>query len=117
MKHIIILFHLLVSPLILSSQVSIRSYINPDTLSTDLFSINHEKGKVLIPIHPGDFTIHSYSLLEMLEDELKMLEQSLREAIPGIKVDPFQGDYFKALGQISTAPEKDVVFLKTVFMS
>lgn len=69
MKHIIILFHFLISPLILSSQVSIRSYINPDTLSTDLFSINHEKGKVLIPIHPGDFTIHSYNLLEMLEDE------------------------------------------------
>lgn len=67
MKAIILFVSLL--HLSLQAQVSFRAYINPDTLITDLYAVEHKKGKVLIPMHPGSYEISATNILEMLENE------------------------------------------------
>lgn len=54
-----------------------------------------------------DFT---YTPVDISGNVLQILEDNLKNAIPGIKVESYQGEYFQALDQISTAKEKDVVF-------
>ena len=57
--------------------------------------------------HEVEFT---YSPVDISGNVLEILETNLVREIPGIKVEPFQGDYFDALGEISARNEKDVVF-------
>ncbi|MEP1034744.1 L-histidine N(alpha)-methyltransferase [Ekhidna sp.] len=54
-----------------------------------------------------DFT---YTPVDISGNVLEILETNLKAEMPDLKMESFQGDYFDALAQISTNPEKDVVF-------
>lgn len=54
-----------------------------------------------------DFT---YTPVDISGNVLEILEKSLLSEIPNLKLDAYQGDYFEALTEISTRPEKDIVF-------
>lgn len=54
-----------------------------------------------------DFT---YTPVDISGNVLEILESNLKNEMPDLKMESFQGDYFDALAEISTNPEKDVVF-------
>lgn len=54
-----------------------------------------------------DFT---YTPVDISGNVLEILEQNLRVEIPNLKLETYQGDYFDALNEISSQPEKDIVF-------
>jgi len=54
-----------------------------------------------------DFT---YSPVDISDNVLDILEQNMLDEIPDLHFEPFHGDYFDALGEVASRPEKDVVF-------
>ena len=54
-----------------------------------------------------DFT---YTPVDISGNVLKILEESLKDELPDLKIEPYEGDYFEALLEVSERPEKDVVF-------
>jgi L-histidine Nalpha-methyltransferase len=54
-----------------------------------------------------DFT---YTPVDISGNVLEILESNLKKEMPNLKMESFQGDYFDALAEISTNPERDVVF-------
>lgn len=54
-----------------------------------------------------DFT---YSPVDISKNVLDILEASMLNELPSLKIEPYHGDYFHALEDMSTKPEKDVVF-------
>ena len=68
------------------------------------------KTKVLLSyfIEQGvDFT---YTPVDISGNVLEILEENLKQDIPELKIESFEGDYFDALAEISERPEKDIVF-------
>ncbi|WP_424963241.1 L-histidine N(alpha)-methyltransferase [Ekhidna sp.] len=68
------------------------------------------KTKVLLKhfIDAGvDFT---YTPVDISGNVLEILEGNLKAEIPGLKIEPYEGDYFDALAEIAESPEKDIVF-------
>lgn len=57
--------------------------------------------------HGVDFT---YTPVDISGNVLEILEKNLKEEIPGLNIEAFEGDYFDALEAISASPEKDIVF-------
>ncbi len=55
----------------------------------------------------ADFT---YTPVDISGNVLEILENNLKEEIPGLRIEPYEGDYFDALGEISDSPERDIVF-------
>ncbi len=55
----------------------------------------------------ADFT---YTPVDISENALKILEQNLHVSLSNLKIESYQGDYFDALAEISSGPERDVVF-------
>ncbi len=54
-----------------------------------------------------DFT---YTPVDISGNVLEILERSLFEELPELNIESYQGDYFDALSEISSRPEKDIVF-------
>ena len=52
----------------------------------------------------------TYTPVDISGNVLKILEESLKGELPELKIEPYQGDYFDALAEISESPEKDIVF-------
>ncbi|MCP4457741.1 MAG: L-histidine N(alpha)-methyltransferase [Cytophagales bacterium] len=55
----------------------------------------------------ADFT---YTPVDISGNVLAILEKSLKEELPNLNIEAYEGDYFDALAEISESPEKDVVF-------
>ena len=68
------------------------------------------KTKILLKYFQDSGVDFTYSPVDISSNVLEILEANLVNEIPGLKVEPFQGDYFDALSDISTREEKDVVF-------
>ncbi|MEQ8627924.1 L-histidine N(alpha)-methyltransferase [Ekhidna sp.] len=54
-----------------------------------------------------DFT---YTPVDISGNVLEILKSNLKAEIPGLKIEPYEGDYFDALAEIAESPEKDIVF-------
>ncbi|WP_420316591.1 L-histidine N(alpha)-methyltransferase [Ekhidna sp.] len=54
-----------------------------------------------------DFT---YTPVDISGNVLEILEGNLKDEIPGLKIESYEGDYFDALAEIAESPEKDIVF-------
>jgi len=52
----------------------------------------------------------TYTPVDISGNVLAILEKSLKEDLPDLNIETYQGDYFDALSEISESPEKDVVF-------
>jgi len=68
------------------------------------------KTKVLLKYFQERGVDFTYTPVDISGNVLEILESNLVKEIPGLKVEPYQGDYFDALGEISSRKEKDIVF-------
>lgn len=68
------------------------------------------KTKVLLKHFQDNGVNFTYSPVDISGNVLEILETNLVEDIPGLKFEPYQGDYFDALSDISERSEKDVLF-------
>ena len=68
------------------------------------------KTKILLKYFLDQNVDFTYTPVDISGNVLEILEESLRAELPGLKIEPYEGDYFEALAEISERPEKDVVF-------
>lgn len=68
------------------------------------------KTKVLLKYFIENGIDFTYSPVDISGNVLEILEKNLRNEIPHLKIEVYQGDYFHALEDISASPEKDIVF-------
>lgn len=68
------------------------------------------KTKILLKHFLSQGVDFTYTPVDISGNVLEILEENLKGEMPDLKMESFQGDYFDALAEISTSPEKDVVF-------
>ncbi len=68
------------------------------------------KTKVLLKHFLDQGVDFTYTPVDISGNVLEILESDMRSEMPDLKIETYQGDYFDALAEISTNPEKDVVF-------
>ena len=68
------------------------------------------KTKVLLKHFINNGADFTYTPVDISGNVLEILEENLKQEIEGLKIEPYRGDYFDALSDISESPEKDVVF-------
>ena len=68
------------------------------------------KTKVLLKFFQDNHVPFTYTPVDISGNVLEILKTDLVKEIPGLKVEPYQGDYFDALSEIAEGNEKDVVF-------
>lgn len=68
------------------------------------------KTKILLRYFQEQGADFTYMPVDISGNVLDILTHSLSNEIPGLKMEPYEGDYFDALTKISETPEKDVVF-------
>lgn len=68
------------------------------------------KTKVLLKYFQENQVPFTYTPVDISGNVLEILRSDLVNEIPGLKVEPYQGDYFDALSEIAEGNEKDVVF-------
>lgn len=68
------------------------------------------KTKVLLKYFQEQNVDFRYTPVDISGNVLEILSENLKAEIPELKIDPYEGDYFDALGKISDATEKDIVF-------
>ncbi|MEQ9402824.1 MAG: L-histidine N(alpha)-methyltransferase [Cyclobacteriaceae bacterium] len=68
------------------------------------------KTKVLLKYFMEQGVDFTYTPVDISGNVLEILERNLVSEIPGLKIDAYEGDYFDALAEISSSPEKDIVF-------
>lgn len=68
------------------------------------------KTKVLLKYFLSQGVDFKYTPVDISGNVLDILEDSLLKDLPELKIEAYQGDYFKALAEIGENPEKDVVF-------
>lgn len=68
------------------------------------------KTKVLLKHFLEEGVDFTYCPVDISGNVLEILEENLEKEIPGLKIESFEGDYFEALADISSKPERDIVF-------
>ncbi|GAB4252374.1 MAG: L-histidine N(alpha)-methyltransferase [Ekhidna sp.] len=68
------------------------------------------KTKILLKYFIDQGVDFTYSPVDISGNVLEILSDGLKNDVPGLKIDPYEGDYFDALEAVSDRPEKDVVF-------
>lgn len=68
------------------------------------------KTKILLKHFLESGVEFTYTPVDISGNVLAILEKSLKEELPDLNIEAYQGDYFDALAEISDSPEKDVVF-------
>jgi len=68
------------------------------------------KTKVLLKYFQEQKVDFTYMPVDISGNVLNILNSNLKSEIPGLRIDPYEGDYFDALSEISDALERDVVF-------
>ena len=68
------------------------------------------KTKILLKYFLNNNANFTYTPVDISGNVLEILEENLLEEMPELKIEAYQGDYFAALKDISTNPERDIVF-------
>ncbi len=68
------------------------------------------KTKILLKYFLENDIDFTYTPVDISGHVLELLERNLQKEIPGLKIEPYQGDYFDALSEIGEVGEKDIVF-------
>lgn len=68
------------------------------------------KTKILLKYFLDQEIDFTYTPVDISGNVLEILESNMKTEMPDLKIETYQGDYFDALVEISTSPEKDVVF-------
>jgi dimethylhistidine N-methyltransferase len=68
------------------------------------------KTKILLKYFAEKGVDFTYTPVDISGNVLEILEQNLKVEIPNLKLETYEGDYFDALSEISSQPEKDIVF-------
>ena len=68
------------------------------------------KTKILLKYFLDQQIDFTYTPVDISGNVLEILEDTLKQELPDLKIEPYEGDYFEALAEISESPEKDVVF-------
>lgn len=68
------------------------------------------KTKVLLKYFLENGIDFTYTPVDISGNVLEILTRNLTSEMPDLKIDAYEGDYFEALAEISSSPEKDIVF-------
>ncbi|MBC6400741.1 MAG: L-histidine N(alpha)-methyltransferase [Ekhidna sp.] len=68
------------------------------------------KTKVLLRYFQEQKTDFTYTPVDISGNVLEILGDNLKSEIPNLRFDPYEGDYFDALSQISDSHEREVIF-------
>jgi len=68
------------------------------------------KTKILLKHFQNQQVDFTYTPVDISGNVLDILKTNLESEIPGLKIEPYEGDYFDALSEISESKEKDVIF-------
>ncbi len=68
------------------------------------------KTKILLKYFLEKGANFTYTPVDISANALELLEVNMKAYVPGLRMESYHGDYFDALADISSQPEKDVVF-------